>query len=181
MKQKSIFIVVGVLVLVVILWAIFRPETAFVDKKVNESSPQQNMMMNEKNPSMPQDDMYKKKDNMMMQKDSVLAKGMFHKGAHDTSGMATIHQLENGKKVLRLSDFATSNGPDVRVLLVTANDVTDSSMVTKDNSIDLGALKGNKGNQNYDIPANVDVSKYHSVTIWCQRFSVNFGTAPLDK
>jgi hypothetical protein len=45
--------------------------------------------------------------------------------------------------------------------------------------LELGALKGNKGNQNYELPAGVDLSKYRSVVIWCRRFSVPFGAAPL--
>jgi hypothetical protein len=41
-------------------------------------------------------------------------------------------------------------------------------------------LKGNIGDQNYELPANADLAKYRAVTIWCKRFSVNFGTAPLS-
>ncbi len=179
MKQKNVWIVVGVIVVLVILWAIFRPDTAFVDKKVNEPIPEQHMM-DKKNTKMNKDDMGMKKDNMDMKMDKAMVNGMFHKGAHDTSGSAAIYHLADGKNVLRLSNFSTSNGPDVHVLLVTANDVMDNKAVTKDNSIDLGKIKGNMGNQNYDIPANIDINKYHSVVIWCERFNVSFGAAPLS-
>lgn len=162
MKQKKLFIVLGVLVVITILWAIFRPEKAFIDMKVNEALPGTMNNMSQNNMEM-----------------KVLAKGMFHSGAHDTAGMATIYQLADGKRVLRLSDFSTSNGPDVKVLLVMADDVMKNSDVTMNNYIQLGDLKGNKGNQNYEIPADVDLSKYHTVTIWCKQFSVNFGSAPL--
>ncbi|HEX9264600.1 MAG TPA: DM13 domain-containing protein [Candidatus Binatia bacterium] len=45
--------------------------------------------------------------------------------------------------------------------------------------MDLGSIKGNIGDQNYDLPAGVDLSKYRAVTVWCKRFGVNFATAPL--
>src|SRR6266851_432407 len=109
---------------------------------------------------------------------TVLA-GQFHKGAHDTSGMATIYQLGDGKRILRLTNFKTSNGPDVHVYLVAANDATDNDTVKKAGFLDLGSIKGNEGDQNYDLPSNADLSKDHAVMIWCARFNVNFGTAPL--
>jgi hypothetical protein len=98
--------------------------------------------------------------------------------AHETRGTATILDV-GGKRVLRLTDFATSNGPDVRVYLVAAGDASDNETVTKAGFVELGKLKGNQGNQNYDVPSNLDLTKYRAVTIWCRRFSVNFATAPL--
>jgi hypothetical protein len=175
MKQKSIFIGVGVIIVLVIAWAVFRPETALVDKKVDESVPK---MMNDNKTMMMDENMSMKQDNVM--KEMILGKGMFQSGEHNTSGMATIYQLENGKKVLRLSNLNTSNGPDVHVLLVPKKNVMKNSDVMIDKAIDLGPIKGNMGNQNYDIPANVDIEMYHTVSIWCKRFSVNFGSAPIS-
>ena len=109
-----------------------------------------------------------------------LASGQFHTAAHETKGMATVFQLADGKKTLRLTNFQTSNGPDVHVYLVAAPDAKDNETVTKAEVFDLGSLKGNIGDQNYDLPANADLAKYRAVTIWCKRFSVNFGTAPLN-
>jgi hypothetical protein len=108
-----------------------------------------------------------------------LATGVFHSGAHETKGTAAVFQLADGKKTLRLTDFATSNGPDVHVYLVAADDAKDNDSVTKAGFVDIGTLKGNIGDQNYELPANTDIAKYRAVTIWCKRFSVNFGTAPL--
>jgi hypothetical protein len=82
--------------------------------------------------------------------------------------------------VLRLADFSTSNGPDVRVLLIAANDAPDHDTVKNSKPIELGRLKGNIGDQNYDIPSTIDLQAYRAVTIWCNRFSVNFGTAALN-
>jgi len=111
---------------------------------------------------------------------SQVATGEFHNGAHETKGTAAVFQLADGKKTLRLTNFATSNGPDVHVYLVAANDAKDNDAVTKAGFVDLGSLKGNIGDQNYELPANADLAKYRAVTIWCKRFSVNFGTAPLN-
>jgi len=109
-----------------------------------------------------------------------LSSGSFHGVAHKTTGTATIYKLADGKRLLRLMDFETSNGPDVQVYLVAAADASDNETVTKAGFLHLGALKGNKGNQNYDVPADADLNKYRAVTIWCRRFGVNFGTAPLS-
>jgi hypothetical protein len=111
----------------------------------------------------------------------AIAAGSFHSNAHETKGSATIYRRPDGTRLLRLADFETSNGPDVRVYLVAAADVNDDATVTRAGFIELGKLKGNKGDQNYEIPATVDLGKYRSVTIWCKRFSVNFGTAPLSE
>jgi hypothetical protein len=106
-----------------------------------------------------------------------LVAGSFVTGAHATAGTATIYKLDDGSRILRLSDFSTSNGPAVHVILtdhaVTGNDVEDAK------SVDLGDLKGNTGNQNYVIPANVNLDDVKSVAIYCERFHVNFGAATL--
>jgi hypothetical protein len=109
----------------------------------------------------------------------ALAAGNFRGIAHETSGMVGLYDVGNGRRILRLNNFMTSNGPDVHVYLVAAPDAGDDETVTKAGFVDLGSLKGNIGDQNYDVPADIDVAKYRSVTIWCKRFGVNFGTAPL--
>ena len=136
-------------------WYAFRPERAFINQRVNEQFPTATAASNK------------------------VASGQFHSGAHETKGTASVFQLADGKKTLRLTDFATSNGPDVHVYLVAAPDAKDNDTVTKAEFVDLGAMKGNIGDQNYELPANADLAKYRAVTIWCKRFSVNFGTAPL--
>jgi hypothetical protein len=109
----------------------------------------------------------------------VLAKGEFHKADKAGSGTATIYRLADGKRVLRLTDFAVDNGPDLHVRLIAADDAKDTASVAKTDHVELGKLKGNKGNQNYDVPENVDLSTYKVVSIWCNRFTVNFAAAPL--
>ena len=81
--------------------------------------------------------------------------------------------------MLRFTNFRTSNGPNVHVYLVAADDAKDNETVQRAGFIDLGPIKGNIGDQNYALASDVDLSKYRAVSIWCQRFSVNFGAAPL--
>jgi hypothetical protein len=109
----------------------------------------------------------------------VLGKGQFHDADKTGKGTAKIYQLADGKRVLRLTDFAVENGPDLHVRLIAANDAKNTASVAKTDHVDLGKLKGNKGDQNYDVPEKVDLSKYKVVSIWCNRFSINFAAAPL--
>ena len=153
--SRRIMVVLAVAIVAFAGWYAFRPERLVIDQKINEQFPTASAASNK------------------------LASGQFHSGAHETKGTATVFQLPDGKKTLRLTDFATSNGPDVHVYLVAADDAKNNEAVTKAGFIDVGSLKGNIGDQNYDLPANADLTKYRAVTIWCKRFSVNFGTAPL--
>lgn len=139
-------------------WYLFRPELLFVNKRVDEG-----LVAASQGASAPM----------------AVLRGQFHSVAHETMGTATVHELGGGSRVLRLTDFKTSNGPDVRVYLIAARDASDNATVTKSGYLELGKLKGNEGDQNYEIPAGTDLSKYHAVTIWCYRFNVNFATAPL--
>ena len=109
----------------------------------------------------------------------MLAKGEFHNAEKAGKGTATVYQLADSKRVLRLSDFETDNGPDLHVRLIAADDAKDTASVAKAEFVELAKLKGNKGNQNYDLPKDVDLSKYKVVSIWCNRFSVNFAAARL--
>jgi Electron transfer DM13 len=109
----------------------------------------------------------------------VVTKGNFKGLAHETKGLASIYQLADGKRTLRLTEFATSNGPDVHVYLVAAEVEKGNDAVKEAGFIDLGSMKGNIGDQNYEIPADADLSKYRTVSIWCARFGVNFGIAAL--
>ena len=95
-------------------------------------------------------------------------------GRYRTVGTALILGDGSEQRFLRFEDFETSNGPDLNVYLVNSStgDVSDF--------IDLGDLRGNIGNQNYEIPADADLSVYDTVMIWCVRFSTGFGQAPLE-
>ena len=146
--SRRIMVVLAIAIFAIAGWYAFRPERLFIDQKVNEQFPTASAASNK------------------------LASGQFHSGAHETKGNATVFQLADGKKTLRLTDFATSNGPDVHVYLVASDDAKDNDTVTQAGFIDVGSLKGNLGDQNYDLPANADLTKYRAVTIWCKRFFV---------
>jgi Electron transfer DM13 len=113
----------------------------------------------------------------------ILASGTFHGKVHHTSGRATIYEETDGRRILRLTNFKTSNGPDVHVVLIPLKDASDDANFLKSGTerVELGLLKGNEGDQNYEIPAGTDLNKYHAVSIYCERFNANFGTAPLEK
>jgi hypothetical protein len=111
----------------------------------------------------------------------MVSSGDFVGLAHETTGKARIYRVQGGKSVLRLEQFKTSNGPDVRVYLVKGSDASDSAVIKGGGFVDLGALKGNVGDQNYAIPDNVDLNEFRSVSIWCRRFAVNFGAATLER
>ena len=104
------------------------------------------------------------------------AHGQFESVAHSASGQASLIRRAGGGQVLTLTSFEVDNGPDLRVYLV-AGPARDESEV--DDFEDLGGLKGNKGNQQYEIPAGLDLARYTTVVIWCRAFSVNFARAPL--
>lgn len=97
--------------------------------------------------------------------------------SHRGSGTATIYELEDGSRVLRFEGFEVTNGPDLHVYLVPAENAGDE--VSVDGYVDLGELKGNIGDQNYEIPPEVDVSEFKSVVIWCDPFAVVFSVASL--
>ena len=113
----------------------------------------------------------------------TLETGTFHGKVHQTSGRATVYQQADGKLVLRLTNFKTSNGPDVHVILVAVKDAEDDANFLKSDTarVELGKLKGNEGDQNYAIPTGTDLSKFQTVSIYCERFNANFGAAPLEK
>jgi Electron transfer DM13 len=118
-----------------------------------------------------------------MQNSGPIATGTFHGQVHSTSGRASIYTGMDGKMVLRLTNFKTSNGPDVHVLLIAAKDAEDnqnflSSMTER---VELGKLKGNEGDQNYEIPVGTDLGKFKTVVVYCERFNATFGAAPLEK
>lgn len=103
----------------------------------------------------------------------ALARGSFTSGEHETAGQAALIRLSEGGTVLTLTEFETSPGPDLRVYLVTGSPDDHGEVV------DLGGLKGNKGNQQYEVPASVDPERHRTVVIWCRAFSVAFGSASL--
>jgi hypothetical protein len=107
----------------------------------------------------------------------VEAAGSFISREHDTSGHAAI-LTDGNQRFLRLTDFSTSNGPDVHVYLTAGVTADGPEGAFDDDFVELGGLKGNIGDQNYEVPASVD-DRYRTVVIWCDRFNAVFGAADL--
>lgn len=108
----------------------------------------------------------------------VVAQGAFRDADefHRGEGVATVYQ-QGDRRVLRFEDFSVTNGPDLHVLLVENPDATSHDEIGA--YVDLGSLTGNRGNQNYEIPADIDLSAYGGIMIYCMPFHVVFATAPL--
>lgn len=112
-----------------------------------------------------------------------LARGTFVSHEHGTTGTVRVVALPDGRRLLRIDDLDTSNGPDLRVWITDAPVLTgrDGWRVFDDGEhVELGRLKGNRGSQNYVLPESVDLSRLGSVSIWCDRFAVSFGAAALQ-
>jgi len=138
-------------------WYAFRPERLIVNQRVDEAMPTGEAASSAQ----------------------ALESGTFYGILHPTEGTATIYRMADGTHLLRFTNFKTSNGPDVHVYMVAADNPKDSASVLRAGFIDLGSIKGNIGDQNYTLAPDVDLAKYRAVSVWCKRFSVNFGTAPL--
>lgn len=91
---------------------------------------------------------------------------------HKTQGTAKIEFSDQESPILKLENFKTLNGPDLYVYLATDDKATDF--------VNLGRLQSSSGDQEYEIPAETDLSKYNKVLIWCKAFSVLFGSAELS-
>ena len=156
--STHMILVVSIPVLIAAWWA-FRPEKLWINQKVSEAAPFASS-------SDPQ----------------LLYTGRFEGQAHPTSGRATIYGGADGMQYLRLTDFTTSNGPDVHVVLARSDDkALNQDIVTGQlDNVELGVLKGNQGDQNYYLPASVDLKKYNVVVVYCERFHAIFGVARLE-
>ena len=93
-------------------------------------------------------------------------------GFHNVDGVAKVIPVDSGAQILRLENFKATNGPDLYVYLSKDKSASDF--------INVGRLKGNVGNQNYEIPTGTDLSKYNTVLVWCRAFSFLFGSAQMS-
>ncbi len=155
MKKAVIIGIILVLVILPIVWYLASP--LFIDKEINEELP----LGNEESIN-----------------DEIIVEPIY---LGTFSGADSFHKVEGSAKVisadsrmhLRLENFKSTNGPDLKVYL--------SKDLDADEYVSLGELKGNIGNQNYEIPAGTNIEEYKYVLIWCEQFSVLFGHAELKK
>jgi electron transfer DM13 len=111
------------------------------------------------------------------QRNVLLSAGRFQSVRHEAQGQVQAIELARGGRVLTLTNFEVDNGPDLRVYLVAGPATTEGEV---DDFEDLGGLKGNVGNQQYEFPADIELERYSTVVIWCRAFSVLFARAPLE-
>jgi hypothetical protein len=169
-------VAVGLAVFVV-LW--FEPHKLFIDDRVDQAAPTAGPTTTPADPEQP--------DAAQPSAPGVtttaparpdLATGSFVSRDHPTSGTVRLLELADGRRFVRLEGFETDNGPDLYVYLST-NPATGPEGAFDDDFADLGGLQGNIGDQNYEIPSDVDPARYASVVIWCDRFDSAFGAADL--
>lgn len=98
---------------------------------------------------------------------------------HTGSGKALLIRLPDGQRFLRFEEFKVTNGPDLYVYLSGHPAPRTRAQLHEGAAVEVGVLKGNVGNQNYALPADLDLSKFKSVAIYCKRFSVLFASAEL--
>ena len=173
--KRSLWAGGGVLVVVVVIvlfW--FQPQKLWIDDKVEDTIPAAVPQTSAPaiDPSVP--------STVAAPLAPVeVAKGSFISRDHGTSGAVRILDLGGGRRILRLEGLKTDNGPDVYVYL-TPNPAKGEEQAFDDGHLSLGRIKGNLGDQNYDIPAGVELDTYKAVVIWCDRFNSAFGAADLS-
>ena len=199
--MKRPIILIGALIVIIVVavvgWWLISP--LFIDEAVDEAFPfempsaeeiaamsdeekeKMEEQIMEAAATMPDKTMEEPMPDSMPAEPTVLKQGQFQDADsfHKGSGSTTVYQVPEGKDVLRFEDFSATNGPDLHVILSSNPNPTSRSDIG-DDYVDLGSLKGNVGNQNYEIPDDVDVSKYQSVVIYCMPFHVVFATATLN-
>jgi hypothetical protein len=158
-RSKWILVAIGIPILAGAWWAL-RPEKLFINQRVDEAAPAS-----------------------LSAEAQPIFTGKLEGKIHATRGRATIYKGADGTRYLRLTDFTTSNGPDVHVVLVRAEDRQLEQAIVKGvlDHVELGVLKGNQGDQNYDLPAAADLNKYQAVAIYCETFHALFGVAKLEE
>jgi Electron transfer DM13 len=172
--RTAMLAIVGLTVAVAgFLW--FRPDRLFTEERVNEALPRAPAAQTESETAAEGDTAAGEASA------STLAEGKFISLEHDTTGRAVVLETADGSRFLRFEDFETSNGPDLLVYLSSkAPTGTDDWYGYDQDFVDLGVLKGNIGNQNYELPAGVDLDRYGTAVVWCRRFEVGFAAATLS-
>ena len=194
-RKKAIWLSVGgvLLVVAVVALLLFQPWLLFIDDKVDEADDTGEVVGTASDglsqTAFPETDgtgSTRTPGPTTVAKRVELASADFIDAEHGTSGRAVIYLRDDGSRYLRLEGFETSNGPDVHVWITDQQSggdcegCSDSWGIYDDGDyVKLGSLKGNIGDQNYEIPGDADLGNMKSVVIWCDRFNVAFGTAAI--
>jgi hypothetical protein len=194
-KKKPTVLLAGVgLIAMMVAGFVFQPWKLFIDTEVQESipsiekpleaSPDTPAAEASQEPSATSEESAEDSEELSNSDSDpvVLLQGSLISHEHETSGSVKILQLADGSRILRLENLETSDGPRVEVWLSDAPVVAgfDGWFLFDDGDYaSLGAIKGNKGNHNYPIPNDLDLTRFTSVSLWCVTFSVSFGAATL--
>jgi len=181
LKKKPLVVGGGVVVIAILAWlafGFFGIHTAFIDNEVSQERPtfgveeeaafQEAMDEAEQNPVTATEPMPEMASDIQ-----TIFSGNFEDNqinGYDVLGEALVLTDGSEQRFLRLEGFNSPNGPDLKVYLRADNG----------DFVSLGDLAGNIGDQNYEIPTDVDLTVFNAVDIWCERFSVGFGLADLS-
>ena len=165
-KRKAVVVVAVAVLMAGVVF--FEPWTLFTDTTINEAAP-----------TAAAPDGSATDAATAAAEPIELVSGTFVSQEHETSGTATVIELPDGSRTLRLEDFSTSNGPDLHVWMSEKKAGGNWFKYGGGRKAQLGELKANQGSHNYAIPADVELDGLNSVVIWCKRFHVSFGSAPL--
>ena len=166
--MKRVLLVVVVAVLAIGIWQ-FEPWRLFTSSEIDEAEPTAVVSTPPDATAAPSAPATPR----------TLTSGRFVDAEHDTSGTAKIIELADGRRFLRLEGLASSDGPDLHVWLSDRKPGGSWFKYDDGDYLRLGELKATHGNQNYLIPAGADLSGYESAVIWCDKFNVAFGAAPI--
>lgn len=116
------------------------------------------------------------------ERDVELAGGPFGGvSGHGGAGDATVVELAEGGRVITFSDFEVdpgAGGQDLRIWLSAGNPQSDGE-ATED-FVEIAPLRGESGDQQYELPESVDLDRYDSVVIWCVPFTTRIAQARLE-
>lgn len=178
--MKKLLLTVLAVIILATAWILISP--LFLNKTVKDEIPLESIMIEEPASEEGTDSSPENEDVAESEKPpGVLKSGSFTDADdfHQGSGDALIYSLSSGGNLLRLENLDVTNGPDLRVYLAKSSEVNESSDLDA-GFIDLGKLKGNRGDQNYEIPDDIDISEYNTVVIHCRAFNTLFSTANLN-
>ena len=163
----------------VLYW--FQPHKLFIDDKVNEAVPTVGRVV-EGDGGPTDGDAAATSTSMTPAPDepTVIATGSFTSLDHGTSGTVRVLALADGTRFVRIEGLDTDNGPDLFVYLST-NPVDGEEGAFDEDFVNVGRLKGNQGDQNYELAEDIDLGRYLTVVIWCDRFDSAFGAAGLTR
>lgn len=182
-KKPIIWIIIGVaLAGIAVVALVTKPWLLFIDQRVNDDVSALVPTAQSTQPASANESESPEQTKAPAPATTVLATGSFISHEHDTTGTASIVQQADGKRVLVIENLDTTNGPDVRIWFTDAPVIEGSEgWRTPDGKpyVDLGLIKGNKGNQIYELPADFDLAKYPNLFLWCKQFGVSFGAAEL--